>query len=642
MKTTIQQWSGISDNGIYYTECFGPVKANGKSMMSVKYHNSFVLSEDTAGFTGFNRLNAGVKYKYNGSTVNSLLFSNSKMFLYPTIGLIHTCSETPSWPDIAITKSNNVLFTTQEHLGIGILGQCHADSSTTKIVDSAGRNLETLGLAVAVGSNKAYNLNKKEEYTITSIANENATKDCLVVNAGTANAENDWFIFFAEKKFNFFATTPYPHFKGQPAVSQWKRQIIPFSSGSTRTYFVLNGNWLAGLNTDESTFNDNYKQLPDNTQAHCGAANGGYILIGGEINGSGRLCLWDGYTSSGWQGDIQISNIPTSIVPYKTGWLVIAKHAIYFTDGVNISEYYVWPDCEDDLTTLNTLFNSAIVYNDKLIINASPRGFARNKAGVGIIEPKNGMIFVPFNDGVGTPLYNPDNQYAGAVYFYSEDSLDYIYAGHSEGDGTADHILNRLRIGKSDVFPVSKNGASFILYQPFGGKVNVKKIALSITPKMISNEASSASNSITLKLAVGDGRRPLWNYSQTGTGSSATSIANTSGATYRKRGYVGQEIRMLTGVCAGDRSYITAIADAGTASETWTISPALSAAPANGDWVNIMNLNFQGEKTMQLHNIPEPIEFDVAGIYTENLFIELQFTGANVGAIDVSNLQIFS
>jgi hypothetical protein len=55
----------------------------------------------------------------------------------------------------------------------------------------------------------------------------------------------------------------------------------------------------------------------------------------------------------------------------------------------------------------------------------------------------------------------------------------------------------------------------------------------------------------------------------------------------------------------------------------------------------MINLKSQGSKTMQLHDISEPIEFNVDGIYTENLFIELEFVGANVGAVDISNLQIF-
>lgn len=642
---TISQWSGMSDNGVFYAEGFGPIKVNGKSFMSVKYYNNFVLSEDTPGFTGLGYIFSGQKYKYDGSTLKTLFIdTNGKMFIHSAIGLIHTCSESINWCDLAITKNNNILFTTQNYLGIGYIGQAKTGSSATKIVDKAGRNLSVaLGMSTTSGINKLYNLTKKEEHTITSISTTDATNDTANFASGSGDSADDWYLAFNELKFNFFATTPYPHFVNQPVIGAWKRQIVPFSSGSTGGYLIGNGNYLAFLNIDESTFNDNYKQLPDNTQFSCCAVNNaGYVLVGSEFNGRGRINLWDGFTTAGFQGQIDIPNVPTCIITYGSGWIVIAKHVLYYTDGFSIKEYYTWPDCEDDSTSLNTFYNSAISYNKKIIVSVCPRSFSRNKTGLGILEPDGGMVFVPFSDGVGQFLADGNVVHSGAVFFYSESDLDYIYSGLRKDSGTVLSVLNQLRTGRVDIFPIAKNGASFIVYIPFGRKIDVKKIALSVTPKINSyNQASNPDNYIAIKLAVGDGKRPFWSQTEVGAGSTASAIINSAATIYYRRGYVGQQIRMLNGNCNGDKSYITAVANPGTATETWTISPALSQAPATNDDINIINLFFQETKTMQIHNLPEQIEFDVRGIYSENIFVEIELTGANVGALDISNFKIY-
>ena len=127
---------------------------------------------------------------------------------------------------------------------------------------------------------------------------------------------------------------------------------------------------------------------------------------------------------------------------------------------------------------------------------------------------------------------------------------------------------------------------------------------------------------------------------KTYTGSTTTTIKNNQGNLNGRAGVIGREIRVYNGDAGGERSYITEIANAGTNTETWTISPALSSAPTDGTEIRMYNLKKVDTKTVDPDNIQEQLVFDVRGIYTDELVFEVVMNGLSTGEVNLDILSI--
>ena len=530
-----------------------------------------------------------------------------------------------SYPAVFETKENNLLYSSGGHLGLGIKGKCKASSTNAKIVDSAGRNFTTLGASTSAGSNKVYNTRGKEIYTITSITTTDATDDTLNFTAGTgSNGTDEEFILFVDNKFKFEVSQVVgSHFAAQETPYQWKRQILLWAD----YYWILNGNWLSNLNIDEATWAEEAKQLPYNCHAVCFSVNAEKMLVGCEYKDHGKLVLWDSY-SDGWLNEINLTKKPISIKPYKQGWVVSTGASLHYTDGYSWELVAEYPDTFNYRNFVG-YFDAMMIIGD-LIFHILADGFNRLKEGIGVYDIKSGWTYIPMKSSDGDNGYY-GNQ--GALYPHTRFGSNTTPITSCEvGAG----ITNSNTVNKIHFLGATKY--SMIYYLKLPKIMNISRIRLNVMAKM--GEYSNSGTTVGLTVAYGDGKDHIMNYFQSSdTGNTTTKIINAIGATYPAQ--VGEEIFAVQGKICGERTFITAIENAGTATEALTVSPALSEAITSNVMFSRLRLKRAGDKrTFDPTDIPEDLSFEVENFLSDKIFIEVVVDMGNV-RLDLHSIDLF-
>ena len=128
-------------------------------------------------------------------------------------------------------------------------------------------------------------------------------------------------------------------FPNQPSGVHWARPIRKSDEIGGGGSLVGNGNYLAQLSIDESTFDATFKQLPTGYQllAFETGKLGDVLVSAYDKDGKGHLLYWDGFTEQ-WNEIIQIDKAPLALHPYKGGWVYFVDGVLYFTDGRNIEQ----------------------------------------------------------------------------------------------------------------------------------------------------------------------------------------------------------------------------------------------------------------------------------------------------------------
>ncbi len=628
---TITNFTNIEEkSNTYFLENMSARRVAGQSVLSTIFANSNLISEDTSGYSDLGLTLAGSSLVLNqGSIV--LLNTAGNIHEYNvnnstnSIGKIHSSYGTyPSiWGDLKVTKNENILFSGDDYLGIGYLGTA-TGGSTTRLTDTT-TDFTALGVSSSDGLNKAYNFTKKVEYTITSVSSQYN----LNFATSTATAANDKYAVFLDKGkynsgnyWNFFATTAYPHFEGQEVKTNFKRQIVIFDTD----YLIGNGNFLAALNVDESTWNDNFKQLPDSTQFECMAVNQDKILIGASRRGKGVLLLWDGFTN-GFLAIEELEQIPKCICAYSGGWLIVVGNSVYYSNGYQSKKITTLPDIPEVLSSTKAFFNSGLVINDKFILNLQLDGYNRNRSGIWIYEFGSGWTFTPQTNGSDVIR----GQSYGGIISVSEypTNLDnrYILTGVSGGDGTKTNLLNNL-------VDTGALKGSAMFFVNFGRKVNISEIRLNISPRFMS---SALGTTATISVAIGDGRKPNFRTITAGSSSTTSNIVNAAGASAPAE--IGGQVYLANLNAGGERSYVQTVSNAGTSSEQFTISPAFSATSANG-FIIMNHLKLTDTKTLNTTLYQDDMPFIVEGFFSDKCYLEVYWTSAG-GKFDINSIDIY-
>lgn len=636
-KITLKNLPAMGDKGIYYNEGFASRYINGVRVLTPTYLLSGGVNNTTTGFTNLAQITGMDSMLLNSDTTLSALIAiqtDGKLFHYgflsaDTAGEMHTATNPSSFGDIFVTKNENLLYATQDRLGVGYRGVCKAGSSTTKIVDTDGRNFTTLGISSSAGHNKVYNIQNKEVYTVTSVSTTDATNDTLNFSAGTANVAGQYFIAFNDEgygtDFDFFNSTTYPQYKAQKPKASIIRQIRAFDTD----YLVLNGNFLASLSVDESTFNSNHKQLPTNTEGTCFAVNQAQIAVGGSYKGKGRLMLWDGF-SDGWLSIIELERIPQAIEAYNGGFLVMVGCDLFFTNGYQMQLITTLPDSDFYGATNTVLANGMKVIGDRVYINATLARLNRAKTGTWIYDMKAGWTLVPSRNSLGDCL---SGQTMGAIKSVVANGTNRLFVNYTGVTGTQTSFITLLSDASN---PIVR--PSMMFFAEIGQEVNVKQVKLSLGVKNDYNGNSTAAVSV----AVGDARQQMFRSFTLGLTNSTTLIKNVSAANAGQEGVVGQQVRILKGASAGQRTYIQSIANPGTANEELTCAPALSAAPTDSMNANLNDLRYCGSKTVTALKLQEygQLSYDVSGVLSDKIFVEVYITGSDSGFIDIHSVEV--
>jgi len=639
-KVKISKFSGMSDQGgVFYCDGFAVEKENGLTSFDEKFLVTEVVNSDTANFTSLDVSALAYVYKYTGGTCDDytlIMNNNGSFYQYAqttnTNGSLGNNKPTAcAKPDIFVLPSGNFIYTGAKYLGLGVRGICDPDSSTTKIVDADGRNFETLGVTTSSPNNKVVNLKTGASYTITSITDENATKDCLNFNAGTDNADNDEFIVFVGGKWDLDTDITVPTFKSQPEQAYWSRPIRQYGD----QYMILNGNYIALLANDESTIDQGYKQLPVGFQGLTLEVNGSIICVSAyDDKGTGYLLLWDGF-SDGWNEITAIDYAPPAMENYSSGWVYLANGIVYYTDGRNITKLAGLPDSTMSGVDINCWSHNSIAQlNDDFYfaVNSNNVGnFNRSIRGVLVFNAKTGFTtFKCKTDGKG--FVNPQ-----CVYIKSNASITSFYQPSNDVEvGTASSLCN---VNTYTAETSTNFYRSFVYLIDLEQETQISEIWLNIkkTTKGLIN-VTQASKVCDIRVNIGSGYNNILTNISPGA-ITTTTIANSNGVNYP--GVVGYEVEILEGSIPGQRSFIQSIADAGTADEVWTMSPAFSTTSASDNKLRMWGVKLGEQKTVNLSDISKPIRFKTNFIGSK-MYLEILVRGnTNAFPVSIMDIQLF-
>ena len=642
---SIDKFSGMTDDGgIYYLDGFSVEKESGMTSLDENYFTNELLNSSTANFTGFNCVAMTVLMPLTSSnlsaeTVGYKLMINDIGYIYTrgtgTVGSggvyrgrIGGSSSSGTFrssfkPDLFQLPSGNVLWTSKLHTGVMYRGLVKTGSSTTKIVDNAGRNFSTLGITTSAPNNKVTNLVTGSQYTVTAISTTNSTNDTLEFSAvgATANTANDEFIAFVYDKFNLNTGVTIPTFQGQLATQEdWQRPIQQYGD----QYMILNGNYIALLATDEATLSQTYKQLPVTFQAVTFSVNGSQILVSAYDNQNrAYLLLWDGHTD-GWNEITPIDKAPNSLKAYGTGWTYLADGVVVYTDGRNIQKLIAVPDYLSTTKGGNTYSHNGIVILNDIFYFAyvtGNHGKNRDNNSVMVFNKKTGLTFFKCKS------LSTDFGYPYCIYSYPNNSEIDIGAGES--------LNNLVFYTPNSSSAVTRSVVEFI---DFKEEQKIGEVWLNLKYTSKTYYALDTTYVADITVSVGNGNYSVIGYGQVAT-NTTTTCANTAGAT--RPATVGQEIEFTSGANVGQRTFITAIASGGSSSEVWTVSPALLSSSASSSNFRVWQLKKQGQKTITASDLSKPIRFQT-NFLGDKMYLEIVIRGnASAMPISIQNIMLF-
>jgi len=632
----LASFAGMGDNGLFWLEGARIAKVNGKDVISPRYDNATFIDATDTGFTSLSSpINAFSSFAYGGSAELDILgIEKGNIFLFDPVvsgnhqGRIHELANSGSGTDqiadsnsagIVTTENENILYTSANHLGLGYKLTANSATSTSMTVSSPAFDFTAKGISTSAGSNKVFNLDSGEEYTITSISG--GSNDTINFAApSTTPQAGDEFIVFADDKFKFNTElTVGQQFGNQDVSSNWQRQVILWEG----SYYALNGNYLAKLDNDESTFSDTDQQFTVNMQGRCMATNGSWMLIGGEIRSNGQLLLWDG-SLGGWNNKVELSKPVDAIAPFKSGFLVLAGGKLYFTNGYTLELYAQIPDTINSDET-NTGFDGMKVINDVVYVSSSDSNRDRFRSGI-YAHDGRGFTYIPLSVGSERAYLGT----GGALAFID----DRIFYSNKVDDTTGSVSINRL----SDSGTKNWNFIYYVDLQSDIGR-QVSRIGLNLVPKM--TELDQGAGNVDITVNIGDGSIPIWRQGQVKSGSSSTFINNNLGAT--RPATVGQEFVMSEDDVAGERSYIQSITFPGTSNEQWSISPALSATPADGTEIQLIGVKLIEEtRTLDAQDITEEQRFDLNEFGNfDKIFIEVVVKSSSNQEVELTGINLY-
>jgi hypothetical protein len=646
-KLTIDKFSGMSnEGGTFYLDGFSVENENGVQSLDEAYRVYEELNNNDTNFTNLSNIKA-ISYIYGLPNSNigtssplRIITTGGKFFASYSGGISNYEGEIggiasgggylySQQPDIFELNSGNILYTGAYHAGLMIRGKVDAGSDTTKIIDADGRDLSALGASTITPNNKVTNLSTGEQYTITSITTTNSTNDTLNFAAGVTNSENDEFVVFVNTKFTLGTTT---QFQGQQRNVYWGRPIRQYGD----QYMIANGNYIALIANDEETFDATYKQLPAGYQMltfETGAME--QILVSAyDKKGNNYLLLWDGF-SNGWNEIIPVVRAPQTLKAYGSGWIFMADGIIYITDGRSIQKLIAHPDANSS-TKINTAHHNSIeILGDDIYFAIGTSNSQRQTRGVLIYNMNTGLHFFKTKEN-GRGFAQPQ-----CIYVNNKISITSLYSTNSRRLEIANsNSLNSISSGGNSTN--SSDFKSIVYYIDFKQDTQVKEVWLNIRNTMRRYFDNRDNKNTIISVNYGNGNAPIIKYGSI-SDNTTTTMTNPNGAYYP--GVVGEEVEVLGGSypseVAGERTFIQSIADAGTSSEVWTVSPALSSSTETTSELRVWSVKNGETKTITLDDLSSPVKFDTNFIGSK-MWLEIVVRGTtNSFPISIDNIQLF-
>lgn len=638
-QLTINNFTGIKDDGFYWLEGFFPTKIGGKSVLvqgggvtklSQKGDTSLANLGLIVGFDSKQISGVNSVYAFDGGYIakaGNTAFTEWR-------NLSPTSSTAGDLKLFSLNGIEFVLYTSAQYL-------CKAydiTSSTTRfdIEDQTG---DTWRYTYdGTGTDPNISATNPEVNDIVVIAGDNFT----AANNGTFTVTGSGANYFevtnasgVQDLNKTLGSTGYIRIFNEDfedlgaEQTAWYRQLIEWED----TMYIGNGNYLASLQDDataEGSFTASDKQLPNGYEFRCGAANNNYMLVGMNKNdNTGQLGLWDGF-SDGWNFLKSVNDIVYSIVPYKTGWIVIIGSSVYFTDGITLQLLSYFPDLDTTLTAMGIVPNGMIIIRDKLIINGGPNRYSRAKKGCWIFD----IVTRSWNFNAyqhASTKYSVYSGVAGAVYYMP--AFNRIYIGYTV-DTTSQanaNFIGLVNLSRRNTSSGTDNNVVITPTLDFGEKVILKSCIIEIEPDPQGYSTRVAVPDINITLKVVDSLKNTWHYAQANATASSTTTIKVDGSisTYNL-GSIGDEVWVLQGTNGGLRTQIQSITGDGTASEVWTVSPALAGNTEDTTEMNITPFTIMDSTKTLTDYTENRIFFDCGGFEVHgSCMLELIFNQTN-------------
>ena len=652
---SIKNFSAMADAGLYWLDGFIPKTMQGQTVLTRGWNSKSLISETTSGFSNLgssvtDNILTSMTYFLNNTSLDLLgITSGGYIFDFvtsgPSIGQIHQVGTTGSvlMPSqkgyLNVSKHGHILYSSGGNVGVGWVGIVTSGSTTT-LVDT-GRNFTTSGMGTTAGINKVYNLTKKVEHTITSISTTTNANDTLNFSVGTAPSANDIYIAFSDTRFSLgVANSSFNNlqFTPQPAAFQWNRQIEYWND----TFYILNGNYLATLSSDDTTWttdlignstlpSDKYfKQLPNNYQGLMISTNQDRMMVSAENRGKGALLLWDGYADA-WISKLEVDAPPSGLIKYGYYWLVAIGTSVYQTDGYTLTLVDSIPDSEYT-DNYNQMKCNMIPTDDGFMLS-----FFNNQSddrrcvdGTWIYSfVTKGWCYSPITDKNGVV-----QQSYCSLFSVNQAGYPTIFTSYKRYNGATPGYeigtMNKNRYGK-------KSSAMFFIKLP--EKMGVELIELNIQPKADYNAAQNYGKTNVISVNYGQGYQPMYNQLQVASGSTTTALNIYNVNMYINE--IGQEILVQDGNGGYSRSFITTITNPNTSVETLGLSPALAAAPAVGDYVRKLDLYSCQSLIINADAIEQELQFAVDSFQSDKLWVEVVFENQKDLPLDLCAITIW-
>jgi hypothetical protein len=302
--------------------------------------------------------------------------------------------------------------------------------------------------------------------------------------------------------------------------------------------------------------------LPVSMRVDCLKSGKNGVLLGANLGLQGYLILWDAGADRSIAPWIPTSGKVQSIARTDSGWIVITQKEILITNGYTTRS--IFPLLDDPLGFNQYVVapQGSTVQNNRLMLLQQSTNNARMKPGLYIFDLGTTLMeFVPMSTG------NTNSVTPLAIYSAKVNAQEILI-------GFQDVALGTNTIGALGVN--SATSGTFIAQVLASSEDDKAAEAIILNLGFPTSISAPQTLSFTVAAKIYNFRRPLW-------GTSVTNAVAADGAHIRVNGslttntvaQLGDEVTVLEGPNAGKVAHISAIANAGSTTETWTLDTTL-------------------------------------------------------------------
>lgn len=363
------------------------------------------------------------------------------------------------------------------------------------------------------------------------------------------------------------------------------------------------------------------------------------ILIGANFGYQGVLMVWDGNSIGAKYPWKYVQGQILSIDRYGENWIVKTQRQVLITNGITITELF---GVFDDPLSFNNYDNSDLSRQQITVINNTVLMTITGHATIQSYEygkMKPGLYLYNLSthawNYIPAPTQSTINLFTGAVFADADFNNRILFSYRDVTAGT-NFIAELSNTPPSKAQWISEEiGLGHVRYTRGGllGPTDKSAEAVILNLGILNSITDPATVSFNVALKLYDFKRQLWGHAVTNATLAALNqvqIDGTSADNYKAQ--VGDEVTILDGINAGEIGHITAIANQGTNTETWTLDATAPSQTEISIHLQVQPFVLIEEQTVSGDNI-QNLYFNIDGIVGKQFLCKFVFgaIGANLG-----------